>query len=232
MSKSLEKIKVVIIDDQQLLIDGMIALLDKNEEVEVVGFTTDGLKADQLISDKNPEVVLLDYRFPSLNTDGIEIGTKLLAKWPGLHILMLTSYDEFALIKEALRKGLKGYLLKNIDTEELVHAIKKVASGKSYLGLNVQKKIINIWEEEDGGEPKSDINYHNKAFKPKIEHPLTKRELEIARLYSEGKSRKEIAENLFISTNTVDTHLKNTFGKLNVKNVVEMINHLQSYQLL
>lgn len=226
------KIKVIIIDDQQLLIDGMMSLLANNKEVEVVGHTTDGLKAATLVKTKQPQVVLIDYRFPSLDTDGIEIATKLLNDSPELNILMLTSYDEFTLIKEALKKGLKGYLLKNTDKEELVHAIKKVASGNSYLGLNVQQKIINVWEEEDGGSSKSDIDYPNKSFAPKIKHPLTKRELEIARLYSEGKSRKEIAEKLFISTNTVDTHLKNTFGKLNVKNVVEMINHLQNYQLL
>ena len=117
------KIKVIIIDDQQLLIDGMMSLLANNKEVEVVGHTTDGLKAATLVKTKQPQVVLIDYRFPSLDTDGIEIATKLLNDSPELNILMLTSYDEFTLIKEALKKGLKGYLLKNTDKEELVQMI-------------------------------------------------------------------------------------------------------------
>ncbi|MEM8909583.1 MAG: response regulator transcription factor, partial [Bacteroidota bacterium] len=112
------------------------------------------------------------------------------------------------------------------DKEELIHAIKQVAAGHSYLGPNVQRKIINIWEKEESP------NHPSSDFKPKVDHPLTKRELEIARLYSKGKSRKEIAEELFISTNTVDTHLKNTFGKLNVKNVAELIKYLLDHQLL
>ena len=222
------KIKVAIIDDQQLIIDGLIALLHNNEAVKVVGYTTNGSNAYELIRSNQPQVLLLDYRFPDLNTDGIEIAILLLSHFPSLKILMLTSYDEITLIKEALKKGLKGYLLKNTDKSELIHAIKQVAAGHSYLGPNVQRKIINIWEKE---EP-SNVKDRSSGFKAKVDHPLTKRELEIARLYSNGKSRKEIAEELFISTNTVDTHLKNTFGKLNVKNVAELIKYLLDHQLL
>ena len=229
MSHSKEKIKVGIIDDQQLIIDGLISLLNHNEEIKVVGHTIDGLHAYDLVKSNQPEVLLLDYRFPDLNTDGIEIATLLLSHFPKLNILMLTSYDEITLVKEALRKGLKGYLLKNTDKEELIHAIKQVAAGHSYLGPNVQRKIINIWEKEDDSNATTNTS---SDFKPKVDHPLTKRELEIARLYSKGKSRKEIAEELFISTNTVDTHLKNTFGKLNVKNVAELIKYLLDHQLL
>lgn len=228
MSVSKDKIKVVIIDDQQLIIDGLISLLNPNGEIEVVGHTTDGTKAKELIKRNQPEVLLLDYRFPELATDGIEIATQLIHRFPELNILMLTSYDEITLIKEALKKGLKGYLLKNTDKQELIHAIKQVAAGHSYLGLNVQRKIIHIWEKE---EPQN-RNNSTSDFKTKVPHPLTKRELEIARLYSNGKSRKAIAEELFISTNTVDTHLKNTFGKLNVKNVAELIKYLLDHQLL
>ncbi|MEM9823685.1 MAG: response regulator transcription factor [Bacteroidota bacterium] len=228
MSTTKNKIDVAIIDDQQLIIDGLISLLHNSEEVEVVGYTTDGLNAYDLIKSNHPQVLLLDYRFPDLNTDGIEIATLLLSHFPSLKILMLTSYDEITLIKEALKKGLKGYLLKNTDKSELIYAIKKVAGGHSYLGPNVQRKIINIWEKEEPLQQSASSS----DFKPKVDHPLTKRELEIARLYSNGKSRKEIAEELFISTNTVDTHLKNTFGKLNVKNVAELIKDLLDRQLL
>ncbi|MEM8909639.1 MAG: response regulator, partial [Bacteroidota bacterium] len=94
MSAARKKIKVGIIDDQQLIIDGLISLLNDNSEIEVKGYTTDGLKAHDLVKSNRPEVLLLDYRFPELSTDGIEIATQLLVRFPRLNILMLTSYDE------------------------------------------------------------------------------------------------------------------------------------------
>lgn len=223
-------IKIAIIDDQKLIIDGLISLLNQSEEITVVGFSTDGLETKSLLKKTEPEIVLMDYRFPNLKQDGIEIAQEALMDFPNIKFLMLTSYDEFALVKDALKKGIKGYLLKNTGTEELIHAIKLVASGQSYLGSNIQQKIINTWANED----RSSFSNPTPSSNPKqsIVHPLTKRELEIARLYSAGKSRKEIAENLFISTNTVDTHLKNTFGKLGVKNVAELINHLIKRNLI
>lgn len=219
-----DKITVAIVDDQKLIIDGLISLLQESKEIEVVGFSTDGNKVNNLLAQKKPDVVLLDYRFPDLPKDGIEIATEMLINYPKAKFLMLTSYDEFALVKEALKKGIKGYLLKNTGTEELIFAIKQVATGHAYLGPHVQQKIINTWEKE--GQSGIKNQFGKSSDKGPVDHPLTKRELEIARHYAAGKARKEIAKDLFISTNTVDTHLKNTFGKLNVKNVAELINYL------
>jgi len=220
----IQKITVAIVDDQKLIIDGLMSLLQESEEIEVVGFSTNGNQVKELLACKNPTVVLLDYRFPDLPRDGIEIAEEMLSYYPDAKFLMLTSYDEFALVKEALKKGIKGYLLKNTGTEELIFAIKQVAAGHAYLGPHVQQKIINTWENE--GQNGIQNPFGKPLKKGNIDHPLTKRELEVARHYAAGKARKKIAKDLFISTNTVDTHLKNTFGKLNVKNVAELINYL------
>jgi len=216
------EIKVIIIDDEQILIDGLRALLDRNEAIEVIGWANDRLGAQQLLKTMTPDVILMDFSFPDSEPDGIEITKSLLKTYPHLNILMLTSYDDIMLIKEALRKGAKGYVLKNIDQDKLVHAIKTVAEGKRYLGEDVQNKVIDALLAD---QPPS-------VASPERPHPLTERELQISRLIASGKKRKEIAKELFLSTNTVDTHIKNTFGKLEVNNVAALIGWLNEKQLI
>ena len=216
------KIKVAIIDDEQILIDGLRALLSLDEAIEVIGWANDQAGTLQLLQSHSPDVVLMDLSFPEPEPDGIEMTHSLLQQFPDLKVLMLTSYDDIMLIKEALRKGAQGYVLKNIDKEELVNAIKTVASGKRYLGQDVQNKVIDELLSATPS-PNTDVA---------CEHPLTDRELQIARLIASGKKRKEIAQELFLSTNTVDTHIKNTFGKLEVNNVAALIGWLNEKQLL
>ena len=232
MSEPASPIKVIIIDDQQLIIDGLISIIHSSGTIEVVGHTTDVLETRQIIQSTSPHVILMDYRFPDHDTDGVDVATQLIKDFPDINVLMLTSYDEYALIKDALSKGLKGFLLKNTDKEELVLAIKKVAAGNYYFGPNVQQQIAQSWGKEPTGETTVQKNNFQQSSSKKTDHPLTKRELEIAQLYSMGKTRKEIAEELFISSNTVDTHLKNTFGKLGLRNGVELTNYLAGNGLL
>ena len=215
-------IRVAIIEDEQIIIDGLVALLGQHEDIQVIGTATDSEGAKALIEEQRPQVVLMDLNFPAPEPDGIRQMGELLARWPSLMFLMLTSYDDITLIKEALRCGAMGYVLKNIDKEELIIAIQTVAAQKRYLDSYVRDIVINALLEEDqknqaGGE---------------LPHPLTERELEISRLIADGKKRKEIADQLFISVNTVDTHLKNAFGKLEVKNAAELIQRLSKYQLI
>jgi len=233
MSESENTIKVVIIDDQQIIIDGLISIINRIDGLQVVGQTVDAHQSLSLISRTQPHVVLMDYSFPDIDTDGVEIATQLVKEYPKLNILMLTSYDEFALIKDALNKGVKGFLLKTINADDLVHAIKQVAAGKYSFGPNVNRIFAEFLENNTTTDSTSNNTLSTvQNSSPNTDHPLTKRELEIAQLLSTGRTRREIAEELFISSNTVDTHLKNTFGKLGLRNSVELTNYLGSKNLL
>ena len=223
-------VKLIIVEDEQIIIDGLTALLGQSEQVEVLGSAKCYEDARKLIQRLLPEVVLMDLQFPSPGPDGIEMTNRLMQAFPKLKILMLTSYDDLMLIKEALRKGAVGYVLKNADKKELIQAIQTVADGKRYLDNQVRNIVINALLEED--HPGTTAAAFSSKHSLGDHMPRTERELEIARLIAQGKKRKEIAEALFISTNTVDTHLKNTFGKLEVKNSVELIKWLQTQGLL
>ncbi|MEM1321559.1 MAG: response regulator transcription factor [Bacteroidota bacterium] len=214
-------IQVVIIDDEQILIDGLQALLGQDQQIQVIGAATQSSQAEPLIAKTKPDVVLMDLHFPEPQADGIETTAQLLSRYPQLNILMLTSYDDIMLIKEALRRGARGYVLKNTGKDKLVNAVKTVASGQRYLGEKVQNKVIDALLSDRQAPPKGDGS-----------HPLTERELQIARLIAQGKKRKEIASELHLSINTVDTHLKNTFGKLEVNNVAALIQWMNKMKLL
>lgn len=216
------KIKVLIIDDEQILIDGLRALLESSEKIEVIGWANSGNEAHQQLKNLYPDVILMDFSYPEPEPDGIEITKQLLNSDASHKILMLTSYDDIMLIKEALRVGALGYILKNTDKDKLITAIQTVAQGKRYLGEDVQNKVIE------------ELLSNQKTVKTpqKGDHPLTDRELQISRLIASGKKRKEIAQELFLSTNTVDTHIKNTFGKLEVNNVAALIAWLNEKHLI
>ncbi|MEO1514173.1 MAG: response regulator transcription factor [Bacteroidota bacterium] len=226
-------VRLIIVEDEQIIIDGLTALLSQNDLVEVVGAAKDYGSAKSLIESASPEVILMDLQFPAPSPDGIEMTSRLLRQFPQSRVLMLTSYDDLMLIKEALRKGAMGYVLKNADKKELIQAIQTVADGKRYLDNQVRDIVINALLEEGGetahGSSRSGSHRNKREERPL---PLTERELEIARLIAQGKKRKEIAEVLFISTNTVDTHLKNTFGKLEIKNAIELTKWMQKRGLL
>ncbi|MEM9921294.1 MAG: response regulator transcription factor [Bacteroidota bacterium] len=224
-------VNLIIVEDEQIIIDGLTALLSQNQQVRVIGSAKSYEEAKKLIQKTKAEVILMDLQFPSPCPDGIEMTYRLTQAFSSIKVLMLTSYDDLMLIKEALRKGAMGYVLKNADKKELIQAILTVAEGKRYLDNHVRDIVINALLEEDLPNGAAHA-FATPGSLTERNMPLTGRELEIARLIARGKKRKEIAEALFISTNTVDTHLKNTFGKLEVKNAVELINWLQEHGLV
>lgn len=209
---------IYIVDDQQIIIDGLRTLLsaDPNDEIEIAGFANSGFTAEMGLKSPLPDVVLMDLNMPG--KDGIETTETLVRRFPEIRILMLTGYDELELIREALRKGAKGYILKNAGRAELIRAIFTVADGKRYLDPNVQEKVIESFVKPD--PPKSDP--HTAAPNPAILNILSKREIEVLRLIVVGKTSPEIAKELFISLNTVDTHRKNILSKCGVKNAAEL----------
>lgn len=197
-------IKTVVVDDHQLFRNGIISLLSKNEAIEVVG---EASNADELFSELEKgkvHVVLMDISMPGVN--GLEAIERARDKYPEVRFIVLTMHAEGQYVVKAVRNGAYGYLIKNADESELIHAIKEVANGKKYFNSEISQLMIGNMSVE--GES------HKK---------LSDREIEVLTLVSEGKTTKEIAEELFVSARTVETHRVNMMKKLSVQNSAELI---------
>lgn len=209
------KINILIVDDQQIIIDGLKSLLSSCKEISMIGYANSGYQAIEQVGKLFPDIVLMDFNMPGI--DGIETTEKLKHLFPDVKILMLTGYDELELIRDALKKGADGYVLKNICKTELISALETIMDGKKYLDSNVQNKVIDsfVQQEDSNISPKNESQLDNFG--------LTKREKEILRLIAFGKTSIEIGRELYISINTVDTHRKNLMSKCNTKNSIELV---------
>lgn len=226
MENPISKTSILIVEDQELMINGLKAMLEQEADFEVIGFTQKALEAEALTKQLLPDVILMDFDFPEKNIDGIKIACKILENISkSIAIIMLTNYDEYALINEAYRSGIKGYVPKNASRVSLTAAIKSVAAGRFYFD-DVFDKIFTPPAEETLQNTSSESPKNNSYY------PLTKREMEVALMAATGKARKEIAEALFISPNTIDTHFKNTFAKLDVNNRAGLVNWMIQKGLL
>ncbi|HOU47191.1 MAG TPA: response regulator transcription factor [Chitinophagales bacterium] len=208
----MQEINVFVVDDHQIFLDGIVSLLTDEPNIKIIGTAHNGKQAVEKIKNQKIDVVLMDINMPEM--DGIE-ATKLLKKSnPDIKILMLTMHSEPRFIKECLEIGAKGYVMKNISKDDLLKAIETVYQDKPYLDVESQEKLIasmSNTEEED------DRNYDELASQ------ITQRELEILQLISLGLTSQDIANKLFISKNTVETHRKNMLAKLNVNNTAALL---------
>ncbi len=208
-------INVLIVDDQQIIIEGLCALLKDVTSIHIAGSCSDPLLLMNMVRKYVPDVILMDLNMPG--KDGIECVKEVLELYPDQKILMLTGYDDIALIREALKNGSTGYVLKNIGKDELVKAIQTVAGGTRFLDAHVQDKVIQSFMDTDSSGSENISANAPQAL-------LSKREQEVLKMISEGKKSAEIASLLFISINTVDTHRKNILAKCEVKNTAELIS--------
>jgi DNA-binding NarL/FixJ family response regulator len=196
----MKKINIIIADDHTIVLDGLKAILKSEGDIVVVGEATDGAKVLELIKAGTvPDVVVLDINMP--NMDGLTCAKTLKKEYPDIKTIVLTMYAQKSFIDEIINIGIDGCLLKNNSGEELVVAIRRVASGKSYYDLI---KTFIVETEEIA------------AFK------LSEREMEIIKCIVEGLSTFEVAERLFISENTVKTHRKNILRKTNLHNATQL----------
>ncbi|MCH5719623.1 response regulator [Niabella hibiscisoli] len=207
-------INVLIVDDQQIIIEGLCALLKDVNDINIAGSCSDPLLLMNMVRKYTPDVILMDLNMPG--KDGIECTREVLDSYADQKILMLTGYDDIALIREALKNGATGYVLKNIGKDELVKAIQTVAGGTRFLDAHVQDKVIQSFMDTDSNSAENISSNATQAL-------LSKREQEVLKMISEGKKSADIASLLFISINTVDTHRKNILAKCEVKNTAELI---------
>lgn len=203
---STEAIRIMLVDDQRLMRDGLRTLLDLEPDLEVIGEAADGQGAINLYHDLQPDVVLMDVRMPGM--DGVEATRRLCTRWDEPKIIILTTFDEDEYIFEGLRAGAMGYLLKAVSGEELAAAIRTVASGNAQIDPSVTRKVVAEFarlaepaREPDAGFPE----------------PLTERETDILKLLARGLSNREIAEQLFLAEGTVKNYVTTILQKIGVR---------------
>ena len=191
-------IRIMIVDDQSLIRDGLAMILNLRPELKVVGTASDGDEVVQKVKQLQPEIILMDIRMPRMN--GVE-GTRLVReKFPYIKVLMLTTFSDSELIFEALEQGASGYLLKDMETDAIAQAILTVHSGGVVLPQDITAQII---EELKKTKVAVECN------PPEQLKQLTEREVDVLRAIGLGLNNKEIAEKLFITEGTVKNHVSN-----------------------
>lgn len=199
-----------MVDDHQLIIDGLSALLSNNEEVLVAGYAGNGKEALQMLRILEPDLVLMDIDMPVMN--GIDALREIKKSHPETKVIILSMHEEAGMIKNLVALGADGYLLKSCPQEELFMAIRSVSMGQRYFSHGVTISLLN---SKTAGIQSPD----------RQTEVLSERESEVLRLITEGFSNKEIGAQLFISHRTVDTHRTNLMKKLNVSNIAGLISY-------
>ena len=205
----MSKIRVLIVDDQTLMRQGLRTILSLEEDIDVVGVAEDGRVALQIAEREKPDLVLMDVRMP--NMDGVSCTRELLKRMPGIKILMLSTFAEDEAIYEALRAGAQGYLLKDLPSENLVTAVREAIAGVVSIQPEVMSRLLAYTPEPRKEEAKG------------IRDKLTPREYEILELMAQGLSNKEIAGKLFISEGTVKNYISTIYEKLQVKDRTQAV---------
>ncbi|ROO88209.1 LuxR family two component transcriptional regulator [Actinocorallia herbida] len=203
-------IRVVVADDQELVRAGFAMILDTQPDIEVVAEAADGFAAIGATREHAPEVVLLDIRMPGM--DGIEAARVICAETSS-KVVILTTFDQDDYLFDALRAGASGFLLKDVRRDDLVHAVRAVASGDSLLAPSVTRTLIAAFASGAAALPPQTSRLD----------VLTARETEILRLLGTGRSNAEIAAALVVSEHTVKTHVSNVLAKLSLRDRVQAV---------
>lgn len=207
-------IRVLVVDDQAMVREGFAALLGAQHDIEIVGQAENGAVAVEMAAAHRPDVVLMDVRMPVM--DGLEAARRILAEAPApeaTHVLMLTTFDVDDYVYDALQLGASGFLLKDALAEELVAAVRIVASGEALLAPSVTKRLIEQFA----------ISRARPELSQERLEGLTERELEVMTLIGRGQSNQEIAAELFIAQQTVKTHVSKILAKLGLRDRVQAV---------
>ncbi len=218
MAENAQRITVLIVDDHQIVRQGLRSYLDMYDDIQVIGEAGDGREAVKLASHLKPDVILMDLVMPVM--DGIQATAEITSLGIGSRVIALTSFDENDKVIPAIQAGASGYLLKDVSTEALVEAIRATYLGEARLHPKIMRKLMD--------EVSRQADRQKSAEGPQ----LTDRELEVLRLVIQGKSNREIAQVLVISEKTAKAHVSNILGKLGVEDRTQMAVYALKNNLL
>jgi DNA-binding NarL/FixJ family response regulator len=211
-------IRVVIADDQRVIRDGMRLMLSLVGGIDVVALAADGDEAVAAVAEHDPDVVLMDLRMP--RCDGVTATERVRAEHPRTQVVVLTTFAEDAEMLAALRAGARGYLTKDADADEVVRALRRVASGSADLAPEVQHRLLELLPQQTSVPPGP------------APHALTDRELDVLRLVAGGLSNAEIAGQLHVSEATVKTHINRLFAKTGVRDRAQAVAYAYRHGLV
>jgi two-component system, NarL family, nitrate/nitrite response regulator NarL len=209
------KIRLFLVDDHPLVIEGIKTLLSVDADLEVVGTSCRPTEVIGLLQKKEVDVLIVDVNMPELN--GLELSKLVVKAYPHIKILALSVYSVGHTVKDMMEVGIKGYLLKSASQQQLLNAIHTVAQGKKYLVDEVLDNMLGAIQEQNE-RPQNQL--------------LTERELEILRLIEKEFNNKRIAETLFISERTVETHRKNIFRKTQTDSLIGLVKFAYLHKLI
>jgi DNA-binding NarL/FixJ family response regulator len=216
---SADEIRIVVADDQRSVLDGLALMLGLLPDITVVAVAADGAETLAAVGQHHPDVALVDLHMPVM--DGIEATRRLTAEHPGTAVVVLTTYADDTSILEALRAGARGYLTKNAGRADIARAIQAAASGQSILDVAIQATVL---EATASSRPRP-------APAPKLPDGLTSREGDVLMLIGQGLSNSDIAAALFLSANTVKTHVNRVFAKTGSKTRAQAIRYAYDHGL-
>ena len=202
-------IRVALADDQELVRTGFRMILENEDDLAVIGEAEDGAQAFELVRRERPDIVLMDVRMPVL--DGISATARIVAARLPTRVLVLTTFDLDEVVFEAIRAGAAGFLLKTGPADDLVRAVRVVASGESLLSPSVTRRLVEEFARRPSGAPPAAVN------------ELTPRELDVLRLVARGFSNAEIAAELVVETSTVKSHVASILSKLDLRDRVQAV---------
>jgi DNA-binding NarL/FixJ family response regulator len=205
-------IKVYIVDDHSVVIEGIYSLLQNEKAIEIAGYAINGQNCLTHFTNHTADVILMDISLPDIN--GIDLCKVIKKNYPGIMVLALSTFNQGSYIKKMMESGASGYLLKNTGKEEIIEAIKTVANGNVYLSFETGKELQASVEENEASPL------------------LTKREKEILCHIANGLTNLQIAETLFLSVDTINSHRKSLHTKLYVKNTAMLIRYAVEHKLV
>lgn len=213
-------IRIMLTEDHQILRDGVKALI-ASENIEITGEASSGMEMWKLLETAQPDIILMDISLPDVS--GIELTKLLSERYPSIKVLILSMFTDENFINQAIKAGAKGYLHKNTTREEMLIAIDTVYSGNDFYSDNISKIILKSYIEKAKLNSEEVLDPHE---------VLSKREIEILKMFAEGFINKEIADRLFISIRTVESHKNHIMQKLNLKTQVELVKYAIRHNLI
>ena len=215
-----DTVRVLLVDDQRVVREGLGTLLGLLDGVQVVGTAADGEEALQLAARLNPDVVLMDLRMP--RCDGVEATRRLREHDPNIKVLMLTTYADDRSVIDALRAGARGYLTKDAGAEDIRQALQQVTSGQAAIDPAVQHHLLDAITASSGARTEPE---------PQLPDGLTPREAEVLTLIAQGLSNTEIADRLVVNATTVKSHINHLFAKTGVRDRAQAVAYAYRHGL-